>query len=226
MSGGKKNNGKSNTLNNPFKVLKGFSVSGASPSQVPVAKKESRDKKSFEPQRGDVPFAEAMEELGVTRMGAVSRPERPTAEQLNSAPLPPPEDEQELFLDALRGVEVLFKDDYPLEEEKESSPRRMKLLRQGKLAPEAKLDLHGSTREEARQKVRHFLEDSTYKGKKVVLVVTGKGKGSEGEPVLRAEIERYLRFDASAWVVEWGRAPGNYGGEGALVVFLKQRKNR
>jgi DNA-nicking Smr family endonuclease len=59
---------------------------------------------------------------------------------------------------------------------------------------------------------------------KTVLIVTGRGKSSGAEPVLRAEVERYLNHDAGAWVSEWGRAPRQYGGEGALVVFLKGSK--
>jgi len=59
-----------------------------------------------------------------------------------------------------------------------------------------------------------------------VLIVTGRGNRSDGEAVLRTEIERYLAQEAAAWVTEWGRAPARYGGEGALVVFLRERRKR
>lgn len=132
--------------------------------------------------------------------------------------------DDELFLDSLGKMDSVFCDEVPPEEEVAATPRRMRQLRQGKLAPEAKLDLHGLTRQEARDKVRFFLEDATFQGLKTVLVITGRGKGSTDGPVLRQSIERYLTSDARAWVVEWGRAPARYGGEGALVVFLKGRR--
>jgi DNA-nicking Smr family endonuclease len=109
--------------------------------------------------------------------------------------------DRELFLDALKGMDTVFEDAFPPEEEvQQVLPRRMKLLRQGRLVPEAKIDLHGLTREEARTKVGYFLEDSVYQGKKTVLIVTGRGKGSGGEPVLRAEVERYLSTEGGVCV--------------------------
>lgn len=133
--------------------------------------------------------------------------------------------DDELFMDSLGKMDSVFRDEIPQEEEVAASARRMRQLRQGKLAPEAKLDLHGLTRQEAREKVRFFLEDATFQGLKTVLIITGRGKGSSAGPVLRQFMERYLSSDARAWVVEWGRAPARYGGEGALVVFLKGRRS-
>lgn len=133
--------------------------------------------------------------------------------------------DDELFLESLGSMDSVFHDEIPETEEVAAAPRRMRQLRQGKLAPEAKLDLHGLTRQEAREKVRFFLEDATFQGLKTVLVITGRGKGSSDGPVLRQFMEGYLSSDAKAWVVEWGRAPARYGGEGALVVFLKGRRN-
>jgi DNA-nicking Smr family endonuclease len=132
--------------------------------------------------------------------------------------------DDELFLDSLGKMDSVFYDEIPQAEEAAAAPRRMRQLRQGKLAPEAKLDLHGLNRQEAREKVRFFLEDATFNGFKTVLIITGRGKGSPAGPVLRQFMESYLSSDARAWVVEWGRAPARYGGEGALVVFLKGRR--
>jgi DNA-nicking Smr family endonuclease len=205
---------------NPFKKLKGFAAS-APPEKDP----EKKGKTAVPPPSGEddaTLFAEEMSRLGVKR-GREEKsapPEKVSGEEDGAASVPAATD-RELFLDALKGMDVVFEDAFPSEEEVQASPRRMKLLRQGRLAPEAKIDLHGLTREEARSKVRYFLEDSVYQGKKTVLIVTGRGKGSGGEPVLRAEVERYLATEGGVWVSEWGRAPRRYGGEGALVVFLK-----
>ena len=98
----------------------------------------------------------------------------------------------------------------------------MRQLRKGRLRPEATLDLHGCYREEARKKVRNFLESRQRQGMKTVLIITGRGlRSKNGESVIRSDIEAYLRTRAKAWVVEWGRAPKQYGGDGALVVFLR-----
>jgi DNA-nicking Smr family endonuclease len=209
-------------FHNPFKQLKGLSVSSGA-----KGKPQHRQAKLPEepaPTGGDENelFAREMARLGV------EGPEREFARD-EVAEVPPQEEtpaapasEEELFLASLGEMEVTFSDQWPQEEASSAVPRRMKRLRQGKLVPQAQLDLHGLTRAEAREKVRYFLEDSVYQGRKTVLIVTGRGKGSEGEPVLRGEIERFLSRSAGTWVSEWGRAPRRFGGEGALVVFLKE----
>ncbi|MEZ4484804.1 MAG: Smr/MutS family protein [Syntrophotaleaceae bacterium] len=131
--------------------------------------------------------------------------------------VPPELSDEDLFLASLGQMDSRFRDEIPLQGEEESAaPRRMRQLRQGKLSPEDRLDLHGLTRQEARDKVRFFLEDGVFHGRKTVLIITGRGKGSAEGPVLREFIEGYLSREARAWVVEWGRAPARYGGEGAL----------
>lgn len=211
---------------NPFKKLKGFAAS-APPEKDP----EKKGKTAAPPPAGEddaTLFAEEMSRLGVKR-GREEKsapPGKVSGEEDGAASVPAATD-RELFLDALKGMDTVFEDAFPPEEEvQQVLPRRMKLLRQGRLVPEAKIDLHGLTREEARTKVGYFLEDSVYQGKKTVLIVTGRGKGSGGEPVLRAEVERYLATGAGEWVSEWGRAPRWYGGEGALVVFLTGKSKR
>jgi len=174
---------------------------------------------------GDALFAEEMARLGVD----------PSAEDVSiAAPSPsvapdgneekPPATDKDLFLSALGTMEVTFQDEFPAEEEPPATARRIKLLRKGRLHPEASLDLHGMSREEARSRVRFFLEDALYHGRKTVLIITGRGKSSGTEPILRAEMERYLSLEGKAWVSEWSRAPRQYGGDGALVVFLKSRE--
>jgi DNA-nicking Smr family endonuclease len=171
-------------------------------------------------------FVEEMRRLGVSPQvepeiappaAADSQPES-RAPAADSGPVT----EEQLFIRALGRLETTFHDDYDLAQSPPAaSPRRMKQLRQGTLQPEARLDLHGLTRDEVRSRVRFFLEDAAHHRKKVVLIITGWGKNSTAEPVLRLEVERYLALDAKAWVVEWARAPRHLGGEGALVVFLK-----
>ncbi|WP_432823599.1 hypothetical protein [Trichloromonas sp.] len=128
--------------NNPFKDLKGFSVSAS-------AKKPSEpESKPAVPASGEeapASFAEEMTRLGVQRLAKpvpAREPAPPVAEK--TAAIAAPVNDEELFAAALGKLDRVFVDQYPEDENPAASPpRRMKQLRQGKLAPEAKLDLHG-----------------------------------------------------------------------------------
>jgi DNA-nicking Smr family endonuclease len=209
--------------NSPFKDLKGIAVAvdkvAADKNQAPLP--------TSEPLLEDdaTAFEREMALLGVNPQTQDDRPQEVKArgatlgEEKKEKTLELTDDE--LFLESLGQMDSVFCDEIPQAEEAAAAPRRMRQLRQGKIAPEAKLDLHGLNRQEAQEKARFFLEDATYHGLKTVLIITGRGKSSSAGPVLREFMESYLSREARAWVVEWGRAPARYGGEGALVVFLK-----
>lgn len=225
---GRKKDRKKEFQHDPFKSLKGFCVS--SPQQSPPADRPDTPPSHAPPAPDEASlFTGEMERLGVARRASGdAEPETAAASSPDSASKvaaeSPPTTDRELFLASLGEMEAVFCDEIPAEDSSAGAPRRMRQVRRGELVPEAQLDLHGLGRDAARERVRHFLDNATYHGRKTVLIVTGRGKGSGGEPVLRAEIERYLKYEAAAWVAEWGRAPARYGGEGALVVFLKGRK--
>jgi DNA-nicking Smr family endonuclease len=225
VAGGKKDR-KKEFQPDPFKRLKGFCVLPSAKTPPPVRPVAPRPPAAAVDDAGL--FAAEMERLGVAHCAA-EEPTPEAAEIRPEGPSPPPAaappmTDRDLFLASLGEMEAIFVDELPAEDEPAAVPRRMRQVRRGELLPEERLDLHGLGRVEARERVRHFLDNAAYHGRKTVLIVTGRGKGSGGEPVLRAEIERYLKYEAAAWVAEWGRAPARYGGEGALVVFLKGRK--
>jgi DNA-nicking Smr family endonuclease len=61
-------------------------------------------------------------------------------------------------------------------------------------SPVATLDLHGFTASEADGAVRNFLQTWQRRAPgKIVHVVTGKGRGSVGGPVLRTKVGRLLK---------------------------------
>ncbi len=224
--GNKKTRGKT-FQSSPFKRLKGVAVA----AKTPLPEKKAAEPQPIEPPLDDTTvFQREMNLLGVQarpdqEMFSDEEPLEPDHEELREE-IEAKLTEDELFLSSMGQMDQVFCDDIPLDEETGAAPRRMRQLRQGKRFPEAKLDLHGLNRTAAREKVRFFLEDSTFAGFKTVLIITGRGKGSAEGPVLRQFMERYLSNEARAWVVEWGRAPARLGGEGALVVFLKGRRNR
>lgn len=213
--------------NSPFKSLKGLAVSGSAPS--PVKDRPGKVVAQTEECLDDA----AMFEREMHMLKVKKSPGGGRARRLPPEPAEPasegglektPQTDQELFLEAIGNMDSVFRDELPPSEEPHAVPRRMRQLRQGKLVPEAELDLHGANREQARQKVRYFLEDCVYQGYKTVLIITGRGKGSQEGPVLRDEMEKYLAREAQSWVIEWGRAPARYGGEGALVAFLRSSR--
>lgn len=210
---------------NPFNSLTGFAVS-TPPPQPRVDLPPPIEKKMAEKQAD---FAAEMALLDVQRLNSSAEEEDDLLEsqpaqiqpvQVSAAP-----SDEELFLQALGELEVRFCDQFPDEDlPPAASARRMKQLKQGKLSPQVTLDLHGLTRVAVAEKLRFFLQDAQYQGFSTLLVITGKGLNSaSGEPVLRHEAERFLAGEEGAKLVaEWGRAPKEYGGDGALVLFLRK----
>jgi len=135
-------------------------------------------------------------------------------------------DEEALFLAALGNLDRVFHDGIDVEEQGEAQPRQLKSLGKKRVDPDDALDLHGLTRAEALQRVRFFLEKASYNGLRTVLIVTGKGKGSEGGGVLRSAVADFLDNEGAKWVSAWGAAPRSLGGDGAVAVFLRSNTSR
>ncbi len=77
---------------------------------------------------------------------------------------------------------------------------------------DAELDLHGFGAMEARSAVRAFLEGwQRRKAGAVVHIVTGKGKGSPGGPVLRGLVKTLLQGELRAMVSQWSLDDGEGG---------------
>jgi DNA-nicking Smr family endonuclease len=72
--------------------------------------------------------------------------------------------------------------------------------------PGAVLDLHGRTASEARDMVRSVLSLAARRGSgSVVHIITGKGRGSAGRPVLRGAVAGMLRGELAPRVADWAR---------------------
>jgi DNA-nicking Smr family endonuclease len=212
-------------VSSPFNSLTGFAVSAPVPSQevtppAPVVEGQAELHSSF---------VEEMAFLDVKRLNPSAADEEEDFLESRSSQNKPlqvaePQDEEE-FLQALGELEVRFSDQFPdADRSPAASARRMKQLKQGKLTPQASLDLHGLLRTAVAGKMRFFLQKAQHQGWSTLLVITGKGLHSEGgEPVLRQEAELFLAGEGHKWVAEWGRASKQYGGDGALVLFLRKR---
>jgi DNA-nicking Smr family endonuclease len=214
----------------PFKNLKGLSALSEPKPQSPAIEVEQA---KTEVAVSDVQhsFADEMDFLGVKPLvGAVIEVQDTTeniSDEVSSVPKRSwvndarVDNESAAFLDAVGSMEKTFKDEWPEDETaKQAVPRRMRQVERGQLKPEAELDLHGLIIAAASEKVGFFLQDAIYQGFKTVLIITGKGLHSSDGPVLRQAVEKLLDQQREL-VIEWGVAPRRYGGDGALVVFLR-----
>lgn len=95
-------------------------------------------------------------------------------------------------------------------------------LRRGQWSIQGQIDLHGLTRDEAREALAVFVRQSHRQGRRCLRVVHGKGHGSPGRrPVLKAKVQRWLAQCGE--VVAFTQASGHEGGAGALIVLLDRR---
>ena len=105
-------------------------------------------------------------------------------------------------------------------------------LKRGKLRPEGKIDLHGMTLDRAHPILTGFVMNAHAQGKRLILVVTGKGKmRDEGGPipvrhgVLRHQVPQWLQMQPMKSVVlQIAQAHVSHGGGGAYYVYLRRHR--
>jgi DNA-nicking Smr family endonuclease len=103
-------------------------------------------------------------------------------------------------------------------------------LKRGKLQPEARIDLHGMTVDRAHGALSSFIFRAHGQGKRLVLVITGKGRRSDaGGPipvrqgVLRHNVPHWLSIPPlSGLVMQVTDAHARHGGGGAYYVYLRR----
>ena len=86
--------------------------------------------------------------------------------------------------------------------------------------PQATLDLHGMNSREAEQALESFVLECRRRGVRKALIIHGKGHHSQGEPVLRGVVQRYL--EKSPYTGAFGPAERRYGGRGATWVVVRE----
>ena len=100
-------------------------------------------------------------------------------------------------------------------------------LRAGKIPVEARMDLHGMTRDKAFAAVNSFITTSAAKGKRCVILVTGKGLGQHGGGVLWREVPQWLNLPQNRQcIISYSYAQARDGGSGALYIYLKRPERR
>ncbi len=123
----------------------------------------------------------------------------------------------------------------PLSDRLAAAPLRMDAkafgrMSRGKIAPEARIDLHGMTIAEAHPELILFVLRAQAQGMRLVLVITGKGKpGADDGPiprrpgVLRHQVPQWLRqVPLAPLVLQVAEAHQRHGGAGAVYVYLRR----
>jgi DNA-nicking Smr family endonuclease len=115
---------------------------------------------------------------------------------------------------------------------------RARKLAAGRMAIEARLDLHGLRQSEAHMALRAFLFACHGKGLRNVLIITGKGGSADDDAssrfdlfdrrdrgILKRNVPRWLAEpELRALVVGYTTAHARHGGEGALYLQLRRRE--
>ena len=105
---------------------------------------------------------------------------------------------------------------------KEKSLNSLKNFKKKKIEPDISLDLHGYTLYSAKLLLQKFISNCYEKNIRNVLIITGKGQNNKG--ALKEEVPKWLSDKSfNQYVVSFKVAPSQFGGEGALLVRIKNR---
>lgn len=124
--------------------------------------------------------------------------------------------------------EVYIKDEEDSGGRSSLGERRSRLLRK---KPDASIDLHGLTRDEAWLAMKTFFDDSKRKGFEKVLVIHGKGNHGieprvtgldENQGVLKELVRSFI--ESCSYAGESGYSQAREGGRGSTWVILKPGK--
>ena len=118
----------------------------------------------------------------------------------------------------LRRYGVTDKDKAAEEYEERTKMENREYLRT--MRPEARIDLHGLTRDQAWPRLESFVNDCIRRGLKKILIIHGKGNHSNGSdpvlgPMVRTFIEQNKNLGSS------GHPDRSMGGNGATWVIIK-----
>lgn len=101
----------------------------------------------------------------------------------------------------------------------------LRRLRNGEIPRDARIDLHGFAAAAARARVHETLARVHAEGGRCVLVIHGRGRHSETEPILKEALLGWLAEPpAGPLVMAFSSALGGDGGVGATYVLLRRER--
>jgi len=100
--------------------------------------------------------------------------------------------------------------------------RFVKLLEKGKIEPDGVIDLHGLNLNNAKKTLNRYLFNAYNNYKRNILIITGIGLNKTG--LLKKEVPIWLmENEISKLIINCRIAPKSFGGEGALIVRIKNK---
>ena len=221
---------KSAGFNAPFQTLKGVNVK---PKEKPREKVVPASVPKKNPPDESELFSQAMHGVKPIKQDRVSpEPEDPShlVEALRARIRP---DDRAVLeeLDALvKGksrFDITATGEYVEGHVVSINPVIMKRLKKGEFALQGHLDLHGLTRDAARQALEVFIQNAVALTERCLLVIHGRGLKSPEGPVLKESVITWLTTGRLAHhVLAICSARPYDGGTGALYVLLRQRPKK
>ena len=106
----------------------------------------------------------------------------------------------------------------------DTHPEIMRRLHRGDFSVQDYIDLHGLTVADAQQAFEEFMHHNISAGKRVVLVIHGRGLSSPHKPVLKTNVHHWLSSGYwRKWVMAFTSARLCDGGAGATYVLLRKQ---
>ena len=108
---------------------------------------------------------------------------------------------------------------------------KLKRIKNGKIRIEGTIDLHGLALKEAEKQLQIFIDKSFQNKKRLLLIITGKGKNSKPDifgntRTIKSEINKWISDSFYTDKVQYiSHALEKHGGSGAFYFFLRNSKN-
>ena len=107
---------------------------------------------------------------------------------------------------------------------RDAHPEITRRLHRGDFSVQDYIDLHGLNVADAQSAFEEFMQQNIVAGKRVVLIIHGRGLSSANEPVLKTSVHRWLSSGYwRKWVMAFSSARWCDGGTGSTYVLLRQR---
>lgn len=105
-------------------------------------------------------------------------------------------------------------------------------MERGKLRIEGRIDLHGMTLDEAHSALISFVLAAHSRGKRLLLVITGKGEAEgraadwhQGRGLLKRQVPIWLTsLTLAPLILQLSEAHRSHGGSGAYYVYLRRSR--
>ncbi|MDR2199026.1 MAG: Smr/MutS family protein [Deltaproteobacteria bacterium] len=233
-------------MNNPFSELEKIKSFLPGAAEALMGKKVREKKASAPAPAAAVPSADAVDasprplneaeadkSVFLSAMDGVAPLKTPNRRMIPAAPRkiarkPLNEDGEVMrhLRDLIQGsadFDISFSDEFIEGHVKGLPEKLIRSLKDGILPVEDRLDLHGFSLTAAKEALSRFISESSFFGKKTVLVIHGRGLRSPGKtPVLKSNLEDLLlKSHIRKYILAFSSARPCDGGTGASYVLLR-----